>query len=45
MPVQGKETMDAATPGNATAVVVVVGGGVCVFFFPPPALTSKEGFH
>lgn len=48
MPVRGKETMDAAAPGNATAVVVVVvvvvvdvGGG----FFFPLALTSKEGFH
>lgn len=57
MPAQGKETIDEATPGNATAVVavvivVVVGSGdcvcVCVFFLyfpPPPALTSKEGFQ
>lgn len=43
MPVRGKETMDEATPGNATAIVVVVvvdvGG---VFFFTRFAL--QRGF-
>lgn len=37
MPAQGKETMDAATPGNATAVVVV-GGGV------PTRFDLQRGF-